>query len=88
MNPLEWLLVGCGAVCGFVIGLWVALGALHLQGRRNQARAAAEAVVKAGLLDELGRYKEMVQHLIVVTRIGEKRLELADREIELLKTGT
>jgi hypothetical protein len=42
---------------------------------------------RSELIREVGNYKGMVEHLLAVQKIGAQALDLADRELSVLKKG-
>lgn len=85
MTALELQILIVGIVCGFVLALQAALVCEHLRRRREEKRGTAAAVVKAALLDEIGRYKGLLEHTLQVHRLQSALLDLSEREIKALR---
>jgi hypothetical protein len=85
MTALELQILIVGFVCGFVLALHAALVCEYLRRRREEKRGTAAAVVKAALLDEIGRYKGLLEHTLQVHRLQSALLDLSEREIKALR---
>jgi hypothetical protein len=81
MNGGEQTWLAIGVVVGLVIGMAICCGMMDWR-YRSLSKERVEMV------RELGNYKGMVEHLLIIQEIGARALDLANREVSLLKKGT
>jgi hypothetical protein len=81
MTGGEQLWLGIGVLIGLLLGLSLFLGTAHW-------RSSAWKRERVEMVRELGNYKGMVEHLLIIQEIGARALDLANREVSLLKKGT
>lgn len=75
-RELTYVIIAVGS--GFAIGVSFVHAILYKS-------RVYDAAVKAELMDTVERYKGMVEHMLMVGRVTERRAELAEREVKLLR---
>jgi hypothetical protein len=67
-----------GFVCGAVVSACLLIGTLGMGDRRLKND-------NIGLMQEINRYKSLIENLLIATHVLTKRFELSDRELSIMK---